>query len=74
MNQQYFINYLLFLYLTLVPIMGFATTIEDTGTLAKTILEKTDEIRFPEKIFKSKSILKRFLQENTGRVQISRVI
>ena len=51
MNQQYFINYLLFLYLTLVPIMGFATTIEDTGTLAKTILEKTDEIRFPRENF-----------------------
>lgn len=58
MSQQYFMNYLLFLYFTLIPMSVFANTTEDTDTLARVILEKADAIRFPEKAFKSKLILR----------------
>jgi len=51
MNQKYFINYLLFLYLTLIPMIVSANTAEDTDALAKTILEKADAIRFPRESF-----------------------
>lgn len=51
MSKQYFMNYLLFLYFALISTAVFATTTEDTDTLARTILEKTDEIRFPRESF-----------------------
>ena len=51
MKQQYFINYLLFLYFFLISLVTYATGTEDLDALAKNILEKTDEIRFPREGF-----------------------
>lgn len=51
MNHKNFINYLSFLYFTLISMTVLATATEDTDILAKTILEKADEIRFPRESF-----------------------
>lgn len=51
MKQQYLINYLLFLYFALAPLAVIASTPEDPDTLARNILEKADEIRFPRESF-----------------------
>ena len=74
MSQQYFMNYLLFLYFTLIPIAVFANTTEDTDTLARAILEKADAIRFPRESFQVEVDIKTISPEKINEEYKYRVL
>ncbi len=74
MSQQYFMNYLLFLYFTLIPMSVFANTTEDTDTLARVILEKADAIRFPRESFQVEVDIKTISPEKINEEYKYRVL